>query len=133
MTAGDPSSAPRGSEAAVWTAPSLPFDGSVPWPSAIICPSGTITEIAKNGTITNSTGFSQFSVTTGRLIRITGHWPQKQEDPFAYHLLWSGASGQVLIGSITSAGRDWVGVISGNRFTPLNTPPAMGTYEFGTW
>jgi hypothetical protein len=101
--------------------------------SAIICPSGTITEIAKNGTITNSTGFSQFSVTTGRLTRITGHWPQKQEDPFAYHLLWSGASGQVLIGSITSAGRDWVGVISGNRFTPLNTPPAMGTYEFGTW
>jgi hypothetical protein len=101
--------------------------------SAIICPSGTITDIAKNGTITNSTGFSQFSVTTGRLIRITGHWPQKQEDPFAYHLLWSGASGQVLIGSIQSAGRDWVGVISGNRFTPLNTPPALGTYEFGTW
>jgi hypothetical protein len=101
--------------------------------SAIICPSGTITDIAKNGTITYSTGFSEFSVTTGRLIRITGNWPQKQDDPFAYHLLWSGASGQVLIGSITSAGRDWVGVISGNRFTPLNTPRALGTYEFGTW
>jgi hypothetical protein len=101
--------------------------------SAIICPSGTITDIAKNGTITYSTGFSEFSVTTGRLIRITGNWPQKQDDPFAYHLLWSGASGQVLIGSINSAGRDWVGVISGNRFTPLNTPRALGTYEFGTW
>jgi hypothetical protein len=101
--------------------------------SAIICPSGTITEIAKDGTITYSTGFSEFSVTTGRLTRITGHWPQKQEDPFVYHLLWSGASGQVLIGSVHSAGRDWVGVISGNRFTPLNTPRALGTYEFGTW
>jgi hypothetical protein len=101
--------------------------------SAIICPSGTITDIARNGTITYSTGFSEFSVTTGRLIRIMGHWPQKQEDPFVYHLLWSGASGQVLIGSIHSAGHDWVGVISGNRFTPLNTPRALGTYEFGTW
>jgi hypothetical protein len=101
--------------------------------SAIICPSGTITDIAKDGTVTYSTGFSEFSATTGRLIRITGHWPQKQEDPFVYHLLWSGASGQVLIGSVHSAGRDWVGVISGNRFTPLNTPRALGTYEFGTW
>ena len=101
--------------------------------SAIICPSGTITDIAKDGTTTYSTGFSEFSVTTGRLIRITGHWPQKQDEPFVYHLLWSGASGQVLIGSIHSAGRDWVGVISGNRFTPLNTPRTLGTYEFGTW
>ena len=101
--------------------------------SAIICPSGTITDIAKDGTTTYSTGFSEFSVTTGRLIRITGHWPQKQDEPFVYHLLWSGASGQVLIGSVHSAGRDWVGVISGNRFTPLNTPRTLGTYEFGTW
>ena len=32
-----------------------------------------------------------------------------------------------------SAGRDWVGVISGNRFTPLNVPSSLGTYAFGTW
>ena len=76
----------------------------------------------------------EFSATTGRLIRITGHWPQKQDDPFVYDLLWSGASGQVLIGAIHSAGRDWVGVISGNRFTPLNV--AVGPWArttFGTW
>jgi hypothetical protein len=24
-------------------------------------------------------------------------------------------------------------VISGNRFTPLNAPRTLGTYEFGTW
>ena len=101
--------------------------------STIVCPSSTITDIAKNGTITYSTGFPEFSVTTGRLIRITGHWPRKHNDPFVYDVLWSGASGQVLIGMIHSAGRDWVGVISGNRFTPLNVPSSLGTYAFGTW
>ena len=101
--------------------------------SAIVCPSSTITDIAKNGTKTYSTGFPEFSVTTGRLIRITGHWPRKHDDPFVYDVLWSGASGQVLIGMIHSAGRDWVGVISGSRFTPLNVPSSLGTYAFGTW
>jgi hypothetical protein len=101
--------------------------------SAIVCPSSTITDIAKNGTMTYSTGFPEFSVTTGRLIRITGHWPRKQNDPFVYTMFWSGASGQVLIGMIHSAGRDWVGVISGDRFTPLNVPSSLGTYAFGTW
>jgi hypothetical protein len=101
--------------------------------SAIVCPSSTITDIAKNGTMTYSTGFPEFSVTTGRLIRITGHWPRKHNDPFVYDVLWSGASGQVLIGMIHSADRDWVGVISGNRFTPLNVPSSLGTYAFGTW
>jgi hypothetical protein len=103
--------------------------------SAIVCPSSTITDIAKNGTMTYSTGFPEFSVTTGRLIRITGHWPRKQNDPFVYAMFWSGASGQVLIGMIHSASRDWVGVISGDRFTPLNVPSSLslGTYAFGTW
>jgi hypothetical protein len=101
--------------------------------SAIVCPSSRITDIAKNGTMTYSTGFPEFSVTTGRLIRITGHWPRKQSGPFVYDVLWSGASGQVLIGMIHSASRDWVGVISGDRFTPLNVPSSLGTYAFGTW
>ncbi len=101
--------------------------------SAIVCPSSTITDTAKDGTITFSTGFPEFSATTGRLIRITGHWHQQPDDPYVYDLLWSGTSGQVLIGAIHSAGRDWVGVISGNRFTPLNTQRSLGTYQFGTW
>ncbi|HEY1004551.1 MAG TPA: hypothetical protein VGD83_33430 [Streptosporangiaceae bacterium] len=102
--------------------------------STIVCPSSTITDIAKNGTMTYSTGFPEFSVTTGRLIRITGHWPRKPSgDPFVYDVLWSGASGQVLIAMIHSADRDWVGVISGNRFTPLNVPSSLDTYANGTW
>jgi hypothetical protein len=54
-------------------------------------------------------------------------WPinQQHEPASVVDLLWSGASGQVLIGEIQSAGRDWVGVISGNKFTPL-TPGGPG-------
>lgn len=101
--------------------------------SAIVCPAGNIRNAGKNGTITYSTGFPEFSVTTRSLIRITGHWPQQQNDPYVYDLLWSSASGQVLIGAIHSAGRDWIGVISGNRFTPLNDQRSLGAYAFGTW
>jgi hypothetical protein len=43
----------------------------------------------------------------------------------------------VLIGVIKSAGRNWVGVISGNKFTPLNARWALtttqGLTDFGTW
>jgi len=101
--------------------------------SAIVCPGGKIRNAGKNGTTTYSTGFPEFSVTTGSLIRITGYWPQKGDDPYVYDLIWSDASGQVLIGAITSAGRDWVGVISGNRFTPLSNQQSLGAYQFGTW
>jgi hypothetical protein len=101
--------------------------------SAIVCPSTTITDAAKNGTIKRSTGFPEFSATTGRLIRILGGWAQDQTEPAVFALLWSGTSGQVLIGMIHSAGRDWAGVISGNRFTPLGTQQSLGTYAFGTW
>jgi len=101
--------------------------------SAIVCPSSKIRNTGKNGTITYSTGFPEFSVTTRSLIRIMGHWPQQQDDPYVYDLLWSDASGQVLIGAIHSAGRDWVGVISGNRFTPLNNQQSLGAYQFGAW
>jgi hypothetical protein len=64
-----------------------------------------------------------------------GHWSVNQQyDPSVLDLLWSGASGQVLIGVIYSADRDWGGVISGNKFTPLNAQWAPGaTYDFGAW
>ncbi len=101
--------------------------------SAIVCPSTTITDTAKNGIIKRSTGFPEFSVTTGRPIRILGDWAQEKTEPSVFALLWSGASGQVLIGMIHSAGRDWAGVISGDMFTPLGTQRSMGTYAFGTW
>jgi hypothetical protein len=52
-------------------------------------------------------------------------------------LLWSDAPGRVLIGVIRAGGRNWVGVISGNKFTPLNArwtlTTTQGLTDFGTW
>jgi hypothetical protein len=102
--------------------------------SAIVCPSSSIIKNAKDGIITYSTGFPEFSAATGHLTRTVGHWPTSQQrDPSVTDLLWSDASGRMLIGVINSAGRYWVGVISGNEFTPLNAQWAPATYEFGAW
>jgi hypothetical protein len=106
--------------------------------SAIVGASSEITNIPKNGNITFTTGFPEFSVATGHLTRVVGHWqPNQWHDPEVIDLLWSDASGRVLIGVIKSAGRNWVGVISGNTFTPLNARWALtttqGLTDFGTW
>jgi hypothetical protein len=103
--------------------------------SELVCASGTITKIAKNGVITYSTGFPEFSAATGRVTRIAGHWSQPQHgkgEPMVIEVLWSDASGRVLIGEIHAAGRYWVGVVRGNTFTPLNVgqDPAA---DFGAW
>jgi hypothetical protein len=102
--------------------------------SAVVCASGEIIKIARNGVITYTTGFPEFSAATGRLTRIVGDWPinQQHEPASVIEVLWSDASGRVLIGVIHSAGRYWAGVISGNKFTPLNVgrDPAA---DFGTW
>jgi hypothetical protein len=106
--------------------------------SAIVGASSEITNIPKNGNITFTTGFPEFSVATGHLTRVVGHWqPNQWHDPEVIDLLWSDASGRVLIGVIKSAGRNWVGVINGNTFTPLNARWALtttqGLTDFGTW
>jgi hypothetical protein len=101
--------------------------------SAIVCPTTGIRSPAKDGTVTWSAGYAEFSTATGRAIRIEGHWPMTFDDPVDLYLFWSDASGQVLIGAIHSKGRDWFGVISGNRFTPLNARWARGFDDFGAW
>jgi hypothetical protein len=111
----------------------LTLDGS-----ELVCVSGEITKIAKDGTTTYTTGFPEFSAATGHLTRILGHWhPNQWHEPLAVELLWSDASGRVLIGAIHAGGRNWVGVISGNKFTPLNARWALsmtrGLTDFGTW
>jgi hypothetical protein len=107
--------------------------------SELVCASGTITKIAKNGVSTYITGFPEFSTATGRLTRIAGHWSQPQNDgkgePRVILALWPGTSGRVLIGVIRSADRNWVGVISGNTFTPLNAQwiATTAAVDFGAW
>jgi hypothetical protein len=110
----------------------------VPNGSEFVCASGEITKIAKDGITTYTTGFPEFSAATGHLTRIVGHWhPNQWHEPEIIDLLWSDASGRVLIGVIHAGGRNWVGVISGNKFTPLNARWALtttqGLTDFGTW
>jgi hypothetical protein len=102
--------------------------------SAVVCASGRIEKVTADRAGTYSTGFPEFSTATGRLIRIVGHWSQDGHvDPMVKDVLWSDASGRVLIGVVSSAGRDWIGVISGNKFTPLNARWPQTGYGFGAW
>ncbi len=102
--------------------------------SAVVCPDDTIIKITQDRSETRSTGFPEFSTATGHVTRIVGHWPQGgPADPAVVNVLWSDPSGRVLIGTIGSAGRHWVGIISGNRFTPLNDRPPRTGYIFGAW
>jgi hypothetical protein len=110
----------------------------VPDGSELVCVSNEITKITKDGITYTTTGFPEFSAATGRLTRILGHWhPNQSHEPEAIDLLWSDASGRVLIGAIHAGGRNWVGVISGNKFTPLNARWSLtmtrGLTDFGTW
>jgi len=101
--------------------------------SAVVCPAAQITSLSPNG-LRYSTGFAEFSAATGRVARILGHWPTGEPTgPQVMDVLWSDASGRVLIGVIRAAGRPWVGVISGNEFTPLNVRWIPAAPDFGTW
>jgi hypothetical protein len=58
--------------------------------------------------------------------------------PNVVGVLWSNASGSVLIGVIPGGGRGRIGVISGNSFTPLPAAvsaasAAAADDQSGTW
>jgi hypothetical protein len=80
------------------------------------------------------TGFVEYSTATGKLTHILGHWTFDNETSDSVEVLWSNATGSVLIGVIPSAnGYGRVGVISGNEFTPLSAQAASVSPLSGTW
>jgi hypothetical protein len=79
------------------------------------------------------TGFLEYSTTTGKVTRILGHWTFGSVGALSVEVLWSNASGSVLIGVIPNADGGQVGVISGNKFTPLPTATASAPSDSGTW
>jgi len=79
------------------------------------------------------TGFFEFSVATGKATRILGYWRFGRVGALSVDVLWSNASGSVLIGVIPDAGSGRVGVISGNEFTPLSMSPASASPFLNTW
>ncbi len=79
------------------------------------------------------TGFFEFSVATGKATQILGYWRFGRVGALSVDVLWSNASGTVLIGVIPDAGSGRVGVISGNEFTPLSMSPASASPYLNTW
>jgi hypothetical protein len=109
--------------------------------TTIVC--GAIAEIGSpevptgNGGVTLQRGaeteFFEFSAATGRVTRILGHWTFGSVGALAVDVLWSNATGSVLIGVIPDAGAGRVGVIRGNEFTPLRMSPASASPYLNTW
>jgi hypothetical protein len=79
------------------------------------------------------TEFREYSTATGLVTRILAHWTFGNVGVLAADVLWSNASGSVLIGVIPDAGTGRVGVIRGNEFTALRTSPDSVSPYDNTW
>ena len=106
--------------------------------SAIVC--GAIT--ALNETVKPNggglqrgaeTAYFEYSAASGKVTRGLGHWTFGRVGALSVEVLWSNASGSVLIGVIPDSGGGRVGVISGNEFTPLRAAVASEPSLSGTW
>jgi hypothetical protein len=97
--------------------------------SALICG-----EIAADPPRSLETEFAEYSTATGRVTRVIGRLIFSPAKAWAVDVLWSNASGSVLIG-VVPKGMGQLGVISGNTFTPLPMPPSagQGAAESGYW
>ena len=79
------------------------------------------------------TEFFEYSAVSGKVTRVLGHWTFGSVGALSVEVLWSNASGSVLIGVIPNSGGGRVGVISGNEFTPLPATVASAPALSGTW
>jgi len=119
------------------TPPACQLDSIItPDGSTLVC--GAITETNEKTSVTPEvslqrgaeTEFIEYSAATGKVARILGHWKFGKVGALSVEVLWSDASGSVLIGVIPDSGGGRVGVISGNEFTPL---PVSAAFESGVW
>lgn len=100
--------------------------------SAIVCGAGGITSL--HGTSRDiEAGFVEYSTATGKVLRIFGQRMVDNAGAIAANVLWSNASGSVVIGSIPNHGDGELGIVSGNHFTPLSLPPNAEAPFGGTW
>jgi hypothetical protein len=74
------------------------------------------------------TEYLEWSAASGKVTRVLGHWTFGSVGSLSAGVLWSNASGSVLIGWIPNSRGGRVGVISGNEFTPL-----PGTFLNDAW
>jgi hypothetical protein len=76
------------------------------------------------------TEFIEYSRASGKVRQILGHWTFARVAALSVEVLWSNASGSLLIGLIPDGGDGRIGVISGNQFTLL---PVSAAASSGTW
>jgi hypothetical protein len=141
-----PSASPV-SVAPLTTAPTCQEDSIItPDGSTIVC--GAVTATKGTGSARDGSGgpvvallrrgaeteFIEYSAATGKVARVLGHWTFGSVGALSVEVLWSNASGSLLIGVIPDGGGGRVGVISGNEFTPLPlSGAASAPMQSGTW
>jgi hypothetical protein len=81
--------------------------------SAIVC--GYSTTVGK----TTTTGFAQYSTRTGKMNHVTGLVHFDGNAPTGISLYWVNSTGKIAIGTSETAGRGRIGVMNGDKFTPL--------------
>jgi hypothetical protein len=100
--------------------------------SAIVCGAGGITSLQRTSRDIEA-GFVEYSTATGKVLRIFGQRTVDNAGAVAANVLWSNASGSVVIGSIPNHGDGELGIVSRNHFTPLSLPPNTEAPFGGTW
>jgi hypothetical protein len=74
------------------------------------------------------TAFFEYIAVGGSLKQVLGYWTFGSVGALSVDVLWSDATGSVLIGVIPDSGTGRAGVISGNKFTPLPATAVSGTW-----
>jgi hypothetical protein len=106
-----------------WSPPCPAYSVITPDGTTLVCATALVIA-SRTGQYTAETEFLESSASTGSVTRILGHWTIADEGGLDLGVMWSNASGSVLIGIIPDAGLGRVGVIRGNQFTLVTTSPA---------
>lgn len=96
--------------------------------SAVVCGAVRMIEASETSQPHIEQGMFEVSTATRQITRVLGQW-QNTADVYDA-VLWSGPSGQVLIGVTSRLG---IGVLNGNEFTPMKTPTAPYPADQGAW
>jgi len=92
--------------------------------SAIVC--GYSTSAGKTTTM----GFAQYSTVTGKMNHVFGLVHFRGHAPTGISLYWVNSTGTIAIGTSEKTGRGRIGVMNGDRFTPL---PGVTGFEAIAW
>jgi hypothetical protein len=92
--------------------------------SAIVC--GYSTSVGKTTTM----GFAEYSTRTGTMDHVVGLVHFQGHAPIGIALYWVNSTGTIAIGTSETAGGGRVGVMNGDKFTPL---PGVSGFEAIAW